>query len=91
MQEQIKTETFEIYKQAFKVDYTFENNGCILNEDSVVNIKTIQPAPDEEDFGWIRERLEDCIRFHELEDSFSNREFQKHFREEMISDESRGN
>jgi hypothetical protein len=91
MPEQIKIGTFEVFEQPYKVEYTFKNNGRFLNNESEVCIKSFQPAPHIEDIGWIKSSLEDSIRFHELNISISDREFQKHFADEMRSDEERGN
>lgn len=74
---EIKTRTFDIFEDRYKVDYSIENNGgSLLNDDTEVWIRSIQPAPHMEDVKWVMEELENKIRFHEVEVRHSEREFQ---------------
>jgi hypothetical protein len=86
-----KIGTFQIFEDSYKVEYTTWNDGHYLNDETEIEITSILPEPEEDDMKWVRATLEDKIRFHELEGSINERQFQKHFAEEMRSDESRGN
>lgn len=73
----IKIETFEIFEDSYKVEYSIENKGGkFLTDDTEVWIRSIQPAPEMEDIKWVLEMLEDKVRFHELEVRHSELEFQ---------------